>query len=318
MYKKTLLLLFSSIVSFNLSSQDFSNINAIVYKYPETYSNPKKLADQISKDFTTETEKAMAVYSWITKNVSYDFNESGKYAYTYKNRKEYLKKDKKYVEKISKRVISKGKAVCEGYSQLFKNICDHLGVICFVVSGKAKTQINDIGKRYSIDHAWNIVEINFKKYLIDVTWGAGYYDTTLDKFIKKPNKFYFGTEPAVFIQKHYPDLYENSLLKYTISKEEFSNWPLHYSTKESQSITQISPVNGILLRKNNTNQKIIFKYNQTIHSLKYNLNNKQYDYKSEIEYNDGEIELEFDLSHTKASELTIFINYQPVVGFKLK
>lgn len=341
---KQLFLLFALLIlSFTLYSQDFSKIDSIVYSYPIRYKHPKKLADQIAKDFNTDIEKAMAVYSWITKNISYSYKElwknnsdynkayyatqdnyypsyysSNYVSYSKSSRsgfKKHLKTEKKYREKISKKVISKGHAVCEGYSQLFKNTCDYLNISCFYVVGKSKTEISNIGNVKSSNHAWNIVEINFKKYLIDATWGAGSYDHTNHKFTSKPDTFYFGTDPKIFIKKHYPDFYGNSLLKEQISPEEFSNSPLYYSNKKSSIFNIIKPANGVLYRES---QQVLFTYEQTIHSITYKLDDKEFIYNKEIEYNEGEIGLKFDLSNTKAKELVIFFDHTMVIGFKIE
>ncbi len=65
----------------------------------------------------------------------------------------------------------KGLAVCEGYSEAFKLICDREGIPCITVLGYAETP--DQG------HKWNYVKMDDGKwYLIDATWddqGSIYY-----------------------------------------------------------------------------------------------------------------------------------------------
>lgn len=327
-------------------SQDFDSIDAIVSLYPTTYTTPKKLADQISKDFDTELDKAKAIYFWITKNISYDYKEAGKYYTDYANSykslrhnpfpsfrssnylgydksksgsKKHLKNEKKYREKISKRVISGGVAVCEGYTQLFKSLCDHLGITCFYVLGNAKNQIHHIGKEYRVDHAWNIIEIDFKKYLIDTTWGStGYYDIDTQEFIEAPNYFYFGTTPEAFIKEHYPDFYENSLLTTTISKESFANSPMFYNHKKTKDFVLLKPSEGILKKEKQLLQEFIIEYDQPIKSILYLINNRPYDYKGEIIQEDGKIEFTIDMSVPNAKEIILVINEIPMVGFKIK
>ncbi|WP_378180805.1 transglutaminase-like domain-containing protein [Aquimarina sp. SS2-1] len=328
-------------------SQDFDNIDAIVDGYPKKFKTSKKLAEQIAKDFDSELDKAVALFSWITKNISYDYKESGKYYADYANSyksvqhnpfpsfrstnymdydktksgsKKHLKTEKKYREKIAKRVISNGTAVCEGYTQLFKDVCDHLSITCFYVLGKAKNQINHIGKDYRIDHAWNIIEIEFKKYLIDVTWGStGYYDIKTKQFIEQPNYFYFGTAPEVFINEHYPDFYENSLLEEKISKETFSNTPLFFNHEKSKNFSLVSPLEGILAKKENSSKQFVIEYNEPIYSVIYLINNRQFNYRGETTYANGKVTFEIDLSIVpNAKELLIVINEIPMVGFKIE
>ncbi|WP_170837137.1 transglutaminase domain-containing protein [Aquimarina amphilecti] len=346
MRKLVFFILLSLLSTYQSYGQDFDRIDAIVHLYPKKYKSPKKLAEQISKDFDSELDKAKALYSWITKNISYDYKESGKYYTDYANSyksvqhnpfpsfrstnyidyhrdksgsKKHLQTEKKYREKISKRVISSGIAVCEGYTQLFKDVCDHLGIICFYVLGNGKNQIHHIGKEYRSDHAWNIIEINFKKYLIDATWGStGYYNIETQEFVEEPNYFYFGTPADVFIKGHYPNFYENSLLVDIISKEEFSEAPLFYQHEKSKDFNLISPSTGILRKRDTVTQEFIIEYDQPVYSIVYLVNNQQFNYKGKISYDDGKIGFNVDLSHPNAKELIIFINEIPMVGFKIE
>ncbi|WP_298313725.1 transglutaminase-like domain-containing protein [uncultured Aquimarina sp.] len=347
MYKLVFLILFGLLSFYQSNGQDFDRIDSIVSLYPKKFKTSKKLADQISKDFDSELDKAKAIFSWITKNISYDYKESGKYYTDYANSyksvrhnpfpsfrstnymdydktksgsKKHLKTEKKYREKISKRVISNGTAVCEGYTQLYKDLCDHLEITCFYVLGKAKNQINHIGKEYRIDHAWNIIEINFKKYLIDATWGStGYYDIDAKKFVEKPNYFYFGTAPEVFIKEHYPDFYENSLLTESITKETFSEAPLFYNHRKSQDFNLITPSSGILKKEDSAIQEFIIEYKEPVYSIIYLINNTQFNYTGEIAYNEGKIGFDIDLTTIpNAKELIIVINEIPMVGFKIE
>jgi len=282
MNKQLFLLFLLGIISFTLYPQDFSKIDSIVYAYPTRYKHPKKLADQIAKDFSTDMEKAMAVYSWITKNISYSYkklwkNDSDNVYYN------DISSLKKYQEKMSKKVISKGYGVCEGYSQLFKTTCDYLKIPCFYVYGKSKTEIS--------------------------------YDDTAHTFTSDPDTFYFGTAPEIFIKQHYPEFYPNSLLEEQISLEEFSNSPLHYSNTQSALFNTTEPANGVLYKKQ---QQVLFRYNQTIHSITYKLDDTKHVYTNEIEYDQGVIGLKFDLSKTEAKELVIFFDHTAVVGFKIE
>ncbi|MBW1295181.1 transglutaminase domain-containing protein [Aquimarina litoralis] len=347
MYKPLFLLIICLLSTIKIYSQDFDKIDAIVHKYPTKFKTPKKLADQIAKDFNSELDQAKAIYSWITKNISYDYKESGKYYTDYANSyksvrhnpfpsfrssnyieydkaksgsKKHLKTEKKYREKISKRVISSGIAVCEGYTQLFKDVCDHLGITCFYVLGNAKNQIYHIGREYRSDHAWNIIEIDFKKYLIDATWGStGYYNVETQEFIEESNRLYFNMPADVFIQGHYPDFYENSLLSKTISKEEFSDAPLFYQHEKAKKFDLISPSTGILTKSDSEAELFEISYEEPVYSIIYTINNRQFNYNGEIKTIDGKIRFKIDTSTIpNPKELILFINQIPMVGFKIE
>lgn len=63
------------------------------------------------------------------------------------------------------------KAICEGYAQAFKLLCDQVSLPCIFVSGKAQP-LNRLEER----HAWNIVNVNGGYSHIDVTWDASAKD----------------------------------------------------------------------------------------------------------------------------------------------
>ncbi len=56
-----------------------------------------------------------------------------------------------------------GIAVCEGYAEAMKLLCDLSGLECIVVMGKSTSNYADEG------HAWNIVKIDGEYYHVDVT-----------------------------------------------------------------------------------------------------------------------------------------------------
>lgn len=62
--------------------------------------------------------------------------------------------------------------VCTGYSQLFKFLCDQLGIDCFEVIGPADCRN---GREL---HCWNVVKLDGNFYHIDTTFDSGHYHAT--------------------------------------------------------------------------------------------------------------------------------------------
>ena len=122
----------------------------------------KQMAITLTKPWKTEAEKVRAIFKWMDYNIKYDYQglETGKWT-------------TEPVEVLTKKV-----AVCQGYSELFSALCDAIGIRNKLIVGVAKKSANDFP-----GHAWNAVCINKKWYLIDVTWGEGYY-------LKSPSYFY--------------------------------------------------------------------------------------------------------------------------------
>ncbi len=292
-----------------LSSQDFKRVDSLIYTYPKSFSSPSGLAKLISKDFNTELNRVRAIYIWIANNVSYDPKESSKFGYEFGSREEFLKKEKKHNEKLSKRVISKGQAVCEGYATLFTELSKELNIKSKVVSGSSKTKVSDIGKRFYADHAWNVVEIDKKLYLVDATWSAGSYD---DGFIKELNTFYFMTPPELFIKDHYPEYFEHALLDKKIEREVFLNSPLIHN----HEYELLSPQRG-LIKKSDGKVNFKFSCKPGLYVVMCDLDDKEF-YSQNIVSTEEFLEFELDLSDVKkAKKLSVFLDYQPVVEFKL-
>lgn len=204
-----------------------------VKNYPKSISNYTKLATRINRDFDSQREKAEAIYFWIANNVSYDVkslynNKNDRYSYTYKTKEQQLKKEQKYIDKTAQSTFRRKKAVCEGYSILFKKLCDLTQVECVVITGSSKTKNGDIGKSpRGSDHAWNAVKLENNWHLIDVTWGAGSVDNKTQLFRKEFDSSYFLTSPDLFLLKHFPQ--DPKWLLTDKTKKYFTDLPLYYS-----------------------------------------------------------------------------------------
>ena len=138
----------------------------------------------------TDAEKARVIYTWMVNNISYD--------HTYKV---YHTQD----------VFKKRKGICEGYSRLYQYMCELAGLQCIKIHGFAvhyKININSYYKEYNnTNHAWNIVTINGKKCIVDVTWGR------------------YNQDPKEAIIDHFPKNPTPQLLEYPINFPTFkSNW----------------------------------------------------------------------------------------------
>lgn len=312
MKKRTLIFILSFIFFSNiLWSQNYKKVDSIVLTYPEKYSSASKLSKRIASDFTNDFEKVRAIYTWIINNVAYDPKESGKFIYEYSNKNEYEKKEEKFNNKLSNRVISKGKAVCQGYATLFKKICDELNIKSKYVTGSAKTKIKDIGKRYYSNHAWNIILIGKKEYLLDVTWGSGTYS---NHFNKKANYFYFLTDPNLFIEEHYPDYYENSILNKKITKVDFLNKPLIYN----YDFKLVNPKSGIIKKSELKLIKFTFSTEEEVSYISYQMGRKHNKIRDFL-FDNNKLEFEIDISEfPKEKELILYFNHKAIIGFKIE
>lgn len=118
------------------------------------------LTAAISFDQHGDRAKALAIYNWVTHNIKYDAS--------------FLQKFPKPIEDKAGHALKTGKAVCEGYSELFVLLCRDAGLKAVTIEGYSKDWIFNNGDRFYIPrHAWAAVKIDGKWELVDATWGAG-------------------------------------------------------------------------------------------------------------------------------------------------
>jgi len=148
-------------------------------------------------------------------------------------------------------------AVCQGYSELFKKLCDEIGIPCVIVSGYAR----GVGTSPSIaenpnnsNHAWNMVTIYGQRYLIDTTWNSGYIDGRV--FRQRYVTDYLFLKPEHFIYTHFPERSENQLLARPLTVAQFrtlpSLKPKFFDTVENVSVN--------LQRVNNVGNRLTLEY----------------------------------------------------------
>lgn len=183
--------LIAILVLSKLVAQDFSSIDAHSKKAPTSATKSiEKLAAFLNEGTNTDIEKVRAYYVWITHNISYDTK-------TFFSNNPNPKT--KAIDALQRKT-----AICQGYSELFKALCEYSNIPCELISGYSKGYgFNPKQKLTQSDHAWNIVFVENKWQHIDATWGAGHVKENM-KFIKKFSEDFFLTPPEDFILKHLP------------------------------------------------------------------------------------------------------------------
>lgn len=134
---------------------------------------PELLVKKLIVNQRTELNRVRALFMWMVSHLRYDY--------------EGLAAEKPAVE--VQEVWRKRVAICSGYAWFFNHLCKLAGIRSIKVSGMADGA--ELGP-----HAWNAVLIDGRYYLLDATWGEGY-------FLKAPE---------AFLQDHYPCVKRWSLL----------------------------------------------------------------------------------------------------------
>lgn len=230
-----------------LWSSDFSKVDWHAQSVPN--AAPDSLAKMLTAPYQSDLLKVRAIFRWIAEHISYRtrINYRNAFANRYKT-VEYDDADTVYKSlnrRIAESVLSEGEAVCDGYSRLFKILCDEAGIRSEIVTGYARTNMSRPGTPFRSNHNWNAVMIDSNWHLVDVTWASGYIGFTND-FVKAFDEFYFLTPPQDFIRDHYPEDLFWTLLHNPPTLREFNRMPFRYTGFIKRRILSYKPSTGVI------------------------------------------------------------------------
>ena len=214
-------------------------------------TDPQVLALGLTAKDSTERQKIHSLFTWVIENIAYNtraFNRGGN-----SSPKDYwLEEDddstaplKPLNERVSEIVLKRRTAVCDGYSRLFKTLCDFAGIRCEVITGYGRTNINRIGAQFVSNHKWNAVFIDSGWHLLDATWAAGYINYR-NEFEQAYNSQYYLTPPDEFILDHYPEDLRWALLLAPPLLKEFYSTPFKTTAFNRNYITSFKPKSGVI------------------------------------------------------------------------
>ncbi|KAL8969642.1 MAG: hypothetical protein Q9197_004227 [Variospora fuerteventurae] len=180
-----------------LTCRDFSAPDNHAAKFPkETVPSIDWLATQLVAPFTSPTDQARAIFTWLHHNVAYDI-----VAFC----------NKTVQRSTPANTLATGLAVCESYAALFTAIASKAGLESLVISGHGKgagfsplEPGQPIPAEYS-NHAWSAVKIDNGEWkLIDTCWGAGHVSISEQTYTKKFSPRYFIMGNNEFGLRHFP------------------------------------------------------------------------------------------------------------------
>lgn len=148
-----------------LHCRDFSGPDNHAARFPREslpYMDLGWLAQQLCSPFSSPTDKARTIFTWLHHNIAYNveafFNNAVK-------------------PSTPQSTLQTGLAVCEGYAGLFSAIAIKAGLEAIVVGGNGKgygyspLKPGEPVPPYSAGHAWNAVRIDGGEWkLIDCCW----------------------------------------------------------------------------------------------------------------------------------------------------
>ncbi|XP_043089119.1 kyphoscoliosis peptidase-like [Puntigrus tetrazona] len=198
----------------------------------------RAITQTITEGASSDLDKLRAIWIWLCHYIEYDVHG-------------LLGLSKKTVS--AEEVISTGRAVCAGYSNVCSQMCREAGIECREVLGYSKGLGYEYGHSFrnaKSDHSWNAVCLDGQWYLLDACWGAGTVDIDKRAFTKKYNEFYFLTDPEIFITEHYPEEEKWQLLESLITIEEFEKMVNKGSNFYKLNLTLIHPKQYLIVTEN--------------------------------------------------------------------
>lgn len=245
---KNYLSLLLILICVNTFSQKTASYGAIDWNTQFIDANSvDTLAYKLTSSYKTDVEKVRAIYSWITQHIAYNvniFNSRRPISIKYTSLREDTSEWKSADEIVAQRVLDRRVAVCDGYSRLFKTLCQYSGVKCEIITGYAAGYVIR-NRSFRTNHSWNAVLIDSSWKLIDVTWASGFVNFS-DDYVPYKDDNYFFASPAHFISDHYPEDPKWTLLDKAPFFYEFKSHPFRFKTFAKYRINSYAPSSGVI------------------------------------------------------------------------
>lgn len=214
----------------------------------------RKLGADIMHHFPDTLNRLRTAYLWVSSNIRYDCeglqNKNSRWALD--------------------SVLLSRKAVCAGYVNVFRNLCESAGVECVDVGGYGRSGFSNLlvnADSFASNHTWNAVKVGGEWKLIDVTWASGYTDEDCGSFTFHRNDWYFCADPRRFVWDHFPRDSSWQLLSEPISWQEFYRYPLLYQGMKENNIEDFSPRSVIISKKVGDTVVFNFKSAQALNRI---------------------------------------------------
>jgi hypothetical protein len=275
-----------------LKAFDYRQADSIALHFPKKkFKTVNEIAAVLTEDLKTEHEKFRAIFRWITDNIEYNKSASN-------------------ITDASK-IVRKNKAVCQGFSNLLKEMCNTVNIPCDVIAGYTKTEVRDINKPLKkTDHAWNSVQLYGTWYLVDVTWATSKYNVVTHKYMKEFDEHYFLTSPQKFILDHFPEDKKFQFLDKLIKKSVFIKGPVYYADYFHFNIDNISLQKGAFKWHLNDTLKVYVTTNSTLKNAAVLVNEDKFVTPVDLKYDDKLKRYYFKYVFPLAvkSDFTIYLN----------
>jgi transglutaminase/protease-like cytokinesis protein 3 len=294
-------------------------------------STPDSLVAKLTSIYHTDKEKVRAIFSWIADNIAYDVDGYHNSAFIYSDLRspaastDHATVEQDYEGKIVQKVFQEKKAICDGYSRLFKALCDQAGIKCVIISGYIRWWSDSIGLATMKGHAWNAVFVENQWRLIDVTWASGYSDHNVTAFTKSFNDFFFFTDPIQFFNDHFPKDKNWSLLPNTPSLDQFYHFPFFYPALYKANITSVQPLTGVIEVKNPQRsfdlelgvKKEVESF-FVLESSYVDTTTEAHPFDQDYHVENGRLNCHYQVHSPATDRIDIYLNYELILSYSLR
>lgn len=304
----------------------------------------KLLTSNLIKNAATDREKARAIFIWIADNIAYDhhFINKKKKVKPFKpnNKSDISSQFSEWEDDYLEKVLSRKRAICDGYAKLFNKMSNYAGLETDIVSGYTKDSPSHIGRMGEENHAWNAIVLDGKYYYLDVTWAAGGCgkdeDGKLIPFTKSFDNFYWLTPTDKFLRDHFPtDPKSPGVDNY--QKRRYID-QAYINQEVISKIDFILPSSGIITARVGDTIRFHFNYDRIVSYLQCHTNiyhpktpqeiveSGKIWTEAEVEKqryipfinNDGDYKFEFIVQDKRIRHIDIVADYRHLARFKIK
>lgn len=201
MLRETWAIIILFLFSNNLCAEKMNPIDSLsIHTLDETQHSVNALVTYCESHTTTDLERVRFYFVWVATHIQYDDNATGS--------------DKQNLESVFK----EKKALCSGFTRLLSHLCEQSGIPARYVAGYGKDP-NDASNIQN--HAWNVIRIDGKWAVFDVTWASNELDSVGQTELPPNFENWFMVEPETFQATHLPFDPAYQLTNQLISRRDF-------------------------------------------------------------------------------------------------
>jgi hypothetical protein len=312
---KKSLLLFVALVVYTIS---FAQIAIPKYKYVDDdvqklgsfpKNNVAEIADAITRKFSSNEEKARAIFYWIANNIAID-------------PKAVKNLDQKF--KLPEKVIELRKATPLGFSLLVQEMCSYAKIRCLSVDGYVKnfaTEINE--KADEKNYSWNVVQLGQSPetwYYIDACRASGFVDKKFTAFTKQFTSQYFFAEKKLFNLVYFPDNMAWQLGGGINNLKQFYALPVFGNQAIALEMSKTSPLTGLI--KTTITKPVLFSFSinneNTINKISILIGDEKKKQKEEpmnFDNNSGNIKFSYTFKKEDTFPIQIVVDEKIVLQY---